>query len=163
MKLIGGKKLLFFIDYLCRLVDRVRIYLRVYRTLKIMYKKLLTSKAEILLINQSFVRINIFDNAELEPEDIQAIHEAKLLLTEGRLHVVMFVHGKYSSCSVEAREIAADGIFFQGQLAKAVIFNSLAQRLLFHFFIKTNKLSGKIKLFEDENSANKWLEKIIKN
>ena len=126
-------------------------------------KKITTSKAEIVLLKEGFVRINIADGVHLEEEDTRAIHEAKLrLIKPGDKHVVLLDSGKFSTISKEARELSARAEITDNRLAKAMVVHSLAQKLIGGFFIKKDKPTGRTRMFVSETKAIRWLNGFLK-
>lgn len=126
-------------------------------------KKIITSKAEIVLLKEGFVRINIADGVHLEVEDSLAIHEAKLkLLPPGGKHVVLVDSGKFSTISKEAREFSAKDEISDNRIAKALVVHSLAQKLIGDFFIRVNKPKGKTRMFVSESKAIRWLNAFLR-
>ena len=123
--------------------------------------KICTQKAEIMLLNKNIVKISVRNDVYLEEEDVREINKAKSCLIKHNYYRVLHVCGVNSNMSREARDIWANEDSSKNRLAKAIIINSLAQKMLGNFFIHFNKPQGPIKLFQTESEALAWLNEFI--
>lgn len=120
-----------------------------------------TKKAEITLLREDFIQISIFENVHLEAKDIRIIHEEKIKLVGSKKHVVLLIAGRYSTISLEARELSASSEMTGNRVAIAIIARSIAHRLVGNFFIRVNKPPGNTRIFSSKERATKWLEKFL--
>ena len=123
-------------------------------------KRVKTPKAEISLLDNYIVRMQIFDYIHLEEEDILEFNTIKIELTDGQAYKELFVSGKYTSLSKEARELLAKKEMGLNRIAKAIVVTSLAQRFIANFIRKFNKSKSKVKVFNSEEEAMQWFESI---
>jgi hypothetical protein len=121
--------------------------------------KIKTSKAEVCLLRDNLVKITVNDNVHLEAEDVIEINRAKRALVKGTRHTVLLLSGKFTSISKEAREISAYKAVSENRIAKAIVINSLAQRIIGDFFIRRINSRESIKLFDKEEEAFLWLRR----
>lgn len=118
-------------------------------------------KADVVIIDKRIVKMTIRDGSHLEIEDVIEINKIKCRLTAEKKHVVLLISGTDTSISKEARELSADNELARNRLAKAIVINSLAQRIIGNYFIRFNKSSTPVKLFKNENDALDWLRGFI--
>jgi hypothetical protein len=117
-------------------------------------------KADIVLLKNGVVKICVHENVQLEVEDVKEIHETKKAIIGCRQHAVLLIAGKFSTISKEAREFSAKAeISGAPRLAKAIVINSLAQRITGIFFIRIDKPVAPVQLFTNEEDAFLWLKK----
>lgn len=121
-----------------------------------------TNKAEVIFDGKDLVRIHLFDNADLEAEDIIAINKAKTELIGEKTHGVLFIPGTYSNMSAEARKVSATPEINRNSFAKAIIVRNTHQRLIVNFFIKFDRPPAPTAVFNNEKDALKWLGKMQK-
>jgi hypothetical protein len=119
----------------------------------------ITKKASIMMLEGNIVKMRVFDNEELEAEDISEIHQAKLSLVGNSTHSVLLISGEHTTITREARELAAKPEYALNRRAKAIVISSIAQRIIGNYFLKVNKPRGLVKLFTSEEAAVKWLRK----
>ncbi|MGZ3920884.1 MAG: DUF7793 family protein [Bacteroidia bacterium] len=122
--------------------------------------KICTSKAEITLHEKNIVKINVMNDVCLEADDILEINKAQSFLIKDNYYRVLHVCGINSSVSKEARDLLSNKDISKNRLAKAIIINSLAQKIVVNFFIKFNKPPYPTKLFNTESEALRWLDEI---
>jgi len=120
-------------------------------------EKIDAMKAELTLLEGNIVKMIIKDEVHLEASDIREIAAAIQELVSGCNHTVLLLAGKYTSISKEATEISANEEISKNRFAKAIVTTSLAQRLMWNFFINLNVSSKPIKLFKEESVAIEWL------
>lgn len=121
-----------------------------------------TSKAEIALYEKNIVKIAVKDDVYLEAQDITEIEKARLLLVKENYYRVLHICGENSSMSKEARELCTSKEVSKNRVAKAIITNSLAQKLVINFLIKFNKPPDPTRIFKTEPEALRWLDDIMK-
>lgn len=117
-----------------------------------------TAKAEISLFEKDWlVKITIKEKADLTPKDILAIDAAKRKLVRGHKHCVLFIPPFEGSIDQQARELSASEAVNKNAIAKAIIAQTIASRLIGNFFIAINKPPAPTKLFRGEADALLWL------
>jgi hypothetical protein len=120
----------------------------------------LALKADISLEQNKRVCVRIFDNVILEAQDIWNIHNHTQQLLTRKRHTVLVVAGEFSSISKDALQAAADNNICENKIAEAIVINSLAQRLLANFFIRTHKPISHTRVFDSLEEAKRWLDGI---
>jgi hypothetical protein len=123
-------------------------------------KRTQTNKAELIFDGKALVRIQLFDNADLEAEDILAINKAKTELIGEAIHGVLFIPDTYSNMSAEARKVSATPEINRNSFAKAIVIRTTHQRIIVNFFIKFNRPPAPTAVFNNEEDALKWLGKM---
>ena len=102
-------------------------------------------------------RIDIFEDAEIDQNDIEEIREAKFKLFGKLSHCVLFVSPEFGSITPEGRKEASSPLQNENAIAKAIIVKNIATRLVSNFFIRFNKPQIPVKVFENEKEALIWL------
>ena len=123
-------------------------------------KNIKTAKAEISLLKDNIVRMQILDYTHLEEEDVVEFNHIKKGLVGNNIHKVLLVSGKYTTISKEAREFSGKREIGENRIAKAIVVNSLAQALIANFFVKFQKSQSKVKVFSREDEALLWLKSV---
>ena len=126
-------------------------------------RRIKTDKAEITFDGEYLVRIQLFENADLDGPDILAINKAKFELIGERKHVVLFVPSIFSNMTADARKVSATSEVNRNSLAKAIIVLSPHQRIIVNFFIKFNRPPAPTSVFTNDKDALVWLEKMKKS
>lgn len=120
-----------------------------------------TKSANICTLEKSIISVRIFDDADIELEDavenLEAIHkiangEKYCLLVDARVTVRV---------SPEARVHSAAANNHKNLIARAIIVNSLANKLVGNFLINYNKPNAPTKLFSEEQKALDWLKEHV--
>ena len=120
-------------------------------------------KADVTLVKDRMVKITIHDKAHLDREDMLEINTTKFKIVGEEKYAVLFVPGKQATISKDAREVSSRPVITKNAIAKAIVVKTLAHRLIGSFFIKVQKPPHKTKLFETEEKAIEWLDKMMKN
>ncbi len=79
-------------------------------------------------------------------------------ITNGIPRLVLKVPGNHASIDTETRKFMATHEALHFSIAEAVIVRSLAQRLIGNFYLKFDKPLVPVKLFDQIESAEKWLK-----
>ena len=120
-------------------------------------------KADVFLEKENMVHIRIHPKVHLDREDMLEINTTKFKMVGEKKYTVLFVPGKQATISKEAREISSFPVITRNAIAKAIVVKTLAHRLIGNFFIKTQKPAHKTKLFDSEEKAIEWLDKMMEN
>jgi hypothetical protein len=121
-----------------------------------------TAKASVSITADGHVLTRVKEYEELEIRDIEEMLAAKRSLIGDREHTVIFVTPPYGTISAEAREFSASSEVGKKVLARAIVTKSLSSRLISNFFIRINRPSTPTRLFENEEDAIVWLNKVMK-
>ena len=118
--------------------------------------------ATVRLLTENIIENYIHDNSSVEVEDVRAIKEVNLKLTEGKPYCILVDSGMVTTISSEARKLSASKEFAQKTIAKALLVHSVGHRLVGRFYIKINKPHIKTKIFSDREDAIDWLKEQLK-
>src|ERR1041385_6349998 len=116
-------------------------------------KKISTPCADIILEEENFIRIEIYEKANLDLSAMQEINKAKLSMIGNKPHTVLFIPGLQTSISREAREFSASKEVGKHAIAKAIVAGNFSHRLIGNFFLKINKPEHPISIFSSEEDA----------
>ena len=86
------------------------------------------------------------------------MRETNLEISEAKPYTVLVEADDLTSFSKETRELLASKEFAGITLAKALVFKSLAQRIISNFYLQINKPHIKTRLFNDRKKAIEWLK-----
>ena len=123
-------------------------------------KKISTAHADVILEKENFIRIEIYEKAELDLAAIKEINKAKRSLIGNKFHTVLFIPGLQASISREAREFSASKEVVKNAIAKAILAKNFSHRLIGNFFLKINKPAHPTSIFSTETDAVQWLQKM---
>lgn len=121
--------------------------------------KIETDRFVITLIEPGIIELYVKPGTAIEPVDMLRIKELNLNMTAGQSYSVMVLSGFMSSISKSAREISASREYVQNTLAKALIVESLGQRIIANFYLSVNKPHLKTRIFSNRQDALEWLRK----
>lgn len=116
-----------------------------------------THKIKAILIEDCIIENKITENSCIDVYDVIAIKQENLKLANGKKYAVLVTPGQYSTITKEARELVSSYEFTIDTIAKALIVNSLAHRIIGNFYIKVNKPFIKTQIFTDKEKAIIWL------
>ncbi|UKN02316.1 hypothetical protein K6119_02125 [Paracrocinitomix mangrovi] len=115
-------------------------------------------KSIVKLVADNVVYVRYHENSVLEPEDLDEAYDAIMKLTQGQDFKVISELTKYSTVSTNGRR-RAEQIKFH-PVAEAIIFESLAQRLLLKFYTMIRRNQHPFKIFVTYDDAFKWIKEI---
>jgi len=120
--------------------------------------EIVNKKSCISLIEPDIIYVHYSDNSVLDTSDLKESFHAYLEISQGQPLKVLSVFGSYTTVTADARKYA-ENINIQA-MAEAIVFMSLAQRLLLRFFQKFRKPTHPIKFFKNTEEAIKWLNSV---
>ena len=115
------------------------------------------TNSEMRIIHDNILHITYKEDTTLEIADIDELMNQFKLLSP-KPEKVINEYGNFVTISTEARLYAKN--ISPDLKAVAYIINSLAQRILLRFYIKTFKKSKKAKIFESFEDALTWIKSI---
>lgn len=120
-------------------------------------------KVEFNVLGDGIIENKIKDAVSLEYEDVLKIKETNLSLANGRKYALLISSNPFASISKEARELSASKEFAETTSAKAILTESLAQRMVVNFYISVNKPKIITRMFSvnDREDALKWLKGVL--
>lgn len=125
-------------------------------------KKIITEKFEVTLLENGIVEDFIKAGVIIEAEDVTAIKKYNFQQAGNKPYVILVTGGDLITFSKEARELAASKEFIEAALAKALLINSTAYKIVGNFYLKVNKPYLQTRIFSDRTKALNWLRSFIK-
>lgn len=116
--------------------------------------------AEIFFDGTAFIKVVLDDDVEIEMEDVLEQRKICYDFCKGKPHVLLAVAGKRTSATKEVREYSSKNIP-EGRVAEGIIIKSLPVRLMGNVYINFNKPGVPTKMFEEEQSAEEWLNQML--
>lgn len=123
--------------------------------------KISLDRCDSIIIEPGIIVNTFKEGAMLEVSDLKATKQANLKLANGKRYGVLLSFGYLTNTTKEARELAASKDFKNDTIAIALLTHSLGQRLMGNFYLNINKPFVRSKLFNDEESAKKWLREVL--
>lgn len=115
------------------------------------------AKFRLTLIENGIIENYIKPGVTVEASDLWELKRLNLMLAEEKPYCVLTVSGHLSSISKEARETVASKTFAGITKAKALVVDSLGQRIVGNFYLTVNKPHIKTKIFGNREEAIVWL------
>lgn len=110
------------------------------------------------LNNYGIVEICLLNKVnEIEKEHLVILRDTIYQIGEGKKMPVFFCANEFLGITGEARKYAASKEAGEYTLANAVLIKSLANKLLFNFFLNINKPLIPTKGFNSQSEAFEWL------
>ena len=117
--------------------------------------------AIVRLRTDGIMHMHFKEDVDVTLEELKLVNAAAKELGGGKKYPNLVTMGKYTSITKEAREYMTTEECNDHTLADAFVLVSFHQRLLASYFLRFNKLSNTIRLFDDEASAVTWLTTFI--
>jgi hypothetical protein len=114
-------------------------------------------KVKIRVIEPGIIENYFRGDKTIEVDDIVELRKVNLRISDGKPYVVLVEAEDLISFSKETREFIASQEFMGITMAKALLFKSLAQRIIGNFYLHINKPHIKTRLFNDRAKALEWL------
>lgn len=106
------------------------------------------------------VKIILGDDDELSINDIMEHREIVDHMVNGHAYCILVITGERTRATEEGRAYAAKNLP-AGRLAEAIIVRSLPVRIMGNFYLKFHKPGIPTRLFDDEETAMKWLHEML--
>lgn len=105
------------------------------------------------------IKMWVNDHEFLEVDDVRAMREVNLSLSEGKPFCVLLDTGEgYFNLVPEAAKLLNSKEYAEKRMAAAFIVKSLASRLAGNFFIRMGGRYHHTRMFSEETEALKWLK-----
>lgn len=125
--------------------------------------KITLQHADLYFIEDSIMKIQMKDHEEIDLEQMKIMVAAIQKLSDGKPYCCLAdLRNSSGTTNNEARQYAADQANQPNKIADAIIFNSLAKKLMANFYIQFNKPKSPTRTFNSEESALKWLRNLRK-
>lgn len=119
------------------------------------------SFASATLLPENTVHVKFNDLAEVDIEEARTLKDLILKLSAGSKYVLILDSGKERiDISHEARDfLVQDEELNKDIVCQAYVARSMANKLIFHFFINFHKPDFPVQVFDDLSEAQKWIKK----
>ncbi len=124
-------------------------------------QKIITSKFEVTLLEDSIIENYIKAGIVIEVEDLEELKKISAELAGHKPYVILVTSGELASFSKEARELSASKAFITNAKAKAIVVDSIAKKIIGNFYLKVNKPYLQTKLFSEKEKALQWLRTFV--
>ena len=114
-------------------------------------------KITVTVLEPGIIENFVKSGVTVEREDIVELKKQNISVSGNKHYAVLVTTGALSTITKEARELAASKEYAMTTKAKAIVVESLGQRIVASFYIRINKPYIRTKLFSDRNSALTWL------
>lgn len=120
-------------------------------------------KVRISLIEDGIIENFFLGGKTIEPADMWEAKQINLKLSANKPYSVLVLAEELTSFSIEARELTASKDFQGKNIAKALLFDGLGQRIIANFYMRVNRPHIKTNVFGDRNKAIVWLREELRN
>ena len=121
-------------------------------------EKIRTEKAEIYFLSEDVLYFGYDNHSYIEGKDLAASHEVCKELSKNGLLKLIVEFPSRCDISIDAREFAVDAEL--PAKAEAIVFHTLAQRILVRFYYLFNKKQHPVKIFTSKEEAYKWINSV---
>jgi len=120
------------------------------------------SKAHLYLIDEGYTLLVFKDKVNFELEDAIEVDELTYEMVKGKPFVTLVdARNIRSNISHEARDFfAKNEKISKIRKGQSIIVNSLHTKLLANFYMKFHKPENPVKIFNDYDKADKWIQKL---
>lgn len=122
-------------------------------------KKISSDIADNILHEDGILEIRLREGVEIDGLNVMDNIKAARALTGGKKHPVLIDARVTFTVTQKARELSARNS--KERVAKAVLINSLAGRLIGNFYINFHKPATPTRLFTSREEAIEWLKKFM--
>ena len=129
-------------------------------TNKIEYK---TEVITIRLIQSNIVENSISSHATLDVKDVWETKRINSELTKGQPYAYLATQGEFSAITKEAKILLASKKIVGNTVAKALLVQSLSDRIIANFYLTINRPIVTTKIFNDRSKAITWLRQQLEN
>lgn len=121
-------------------------------------QKVKTDKAEVSIIDTNIFYVKYERDVFLEFEDFMQVREIFDEWTKDEEYKVLVEFPEFTSTSKEARELAEE--YPIDAVREAIVFSSLAQRIVVRFYLLFNRQNHPVKAFRNLEKAIAWLNEV---
>lgn len=120
-------------------------------------KEVITPTIRLRLLTDSIIHYTFFKDVEIDVEQHKINHNALVSIATLKQHPLLIDATEFVTITPEARKFIRSLEPVTPILARAMVTNSLANKLLITFYNKVNKPMYPLKVFNNYNDAQKWL------
>lgn len=117
----------------------------------------------LLLRSDGIVQMNTDDDAFFTIVEAKEYVDLLGEITGGVPHLILKNPGKHATVDSETRSFMAEANSLRFSIAEAVIIQNTAQRIIGNFYIRFDKPSKPVKLFDTTEAAEQWLRSLKGN
>ncbi|MCW3077107.1 MAG: hypothetical protein JWO32_1716 [Bacteroidetes bacterium] len=127
-----------------------------------MNKEVVTTRtAKIFQITDEILKVEVKEFSNTDEADAKENHEACKKLANGRKMAILIDSRTVTTATPEAREYSASDVVSEFVIARAILTDTLAVKLLGDFYARKPK--SPTRLFKEEKEAMEWLMEQIDN
>ncbi len=119
--------------------------------------EVITPTIRLRLLTNSIIHYTFFKDVEIDIEQHKINHNALINLATLKQHPLLIDAIEFVTITTEARKFIRSLEPITPILARAMVTNSLANKLLITFYNKVNKPIYPLKVFSNYNDAQQWL------
>ncbi len=112
----------------------------------------------IKLRSDAILQINTTKDLEYGKAEAEQVINTILNFTENKQFYVLIVSGDYANVTYESIKILSSPGAMSYSIAKAYVINSLPQKLMANFYLKTLQTNKAVKFFRNQSDAEEWLK-----
>ena len=117
-----------------------------------------TSTATIRIIEPNIFHNYVHKNTTITIKNILELKNINLKLANGHPYALLISKGEFSTIPPLIRELVSSEKFVGNTIAKALLTNSVADKIIGRFYVKINKPAIKTKLFTNKEKSIIWLK-----
>lgn len=118
---------------------------------------IITRTAKISQIAEEILLVDVLELSDVDEKDARENYLACKKMTGGKKAAILIDSRTQTTATNEARAFSASAEVSQFVIARAIITNSLAVKILGNFYCLVNKPLSPTRLFKNEKEAMKWL------
>ena len=123
-----------------------------------MEKVIHINKVRISLLEEGIIENFFLGGKAIEPADMWEAKAINLKFSKDKPYTVLVLAEELTSFSIETRELVASKDFQGKNIAKALVFDGLGQRIIANFYMRVNRPHIKTAVFGDRQRAILWLQ-----
>jgi hypothetical protein len=117
-----------------------------------------TRTAKISFISDEILRVDVLEDTEVEEEDARENYLACKKLAGEKKMAILIDSRVRTTATKEARDFSSGALVSKTIMARAILTNSMAVKLLGNFYIRFHKPISPTQLFSEEKDAIQWLQ-----
>ena len=115
---------------------------------------------QIKLRSDYILQVNTTKDVEYGTSEAAQVIKNMLDFADNKQFYILIVSGDYANVTYESIKLLSSPIAMSYSLAKAYVINSLPQKLMANFYLKTLKTNKPVKFFRNQTDAEQWLKSL---
>ncbi len=124
-------------------------------------KTIYTKKGSSTLIEPGIIRFSLKENVEWALEDAKETHKANMELSNGEKFCVYMIASRFFIPTKEAQEFISTKECTDYRVGAAFVVKNAGLKILGNLFVKYFKSRSPSRLFTSEDTAMKWMRKLL--